>query len=250
MKALSVLTIILMLAIGLANEAGAQQKVLIVSTNIDSLQEETNGTFLMEMAYPLAEFVKAGIEVTILTPKGGKAAVYHRGKMDSSLAAIQQSKVFTEAISHSLAPSQIQSKEYAGIFYPGGGGQFYDVWDNADIAGIAAQIYEQGGVIGAAGHGAVSLLNIQLSNGSFLVKGKKITCFPKSISAKWLPIDWEQGLADKGASVVLPVTSEEKENGVQLLDDGGKIVSGSYAENAAWVAKKMSEYITKTISAK
>lgn len=246
MKQISPLHIILALVFGVSYTAQAQlKKVLIVSTNVDSLQGDANGTFLMEIAYPLDEFAKAGIEVDVVTPKGGKAAIYHRGKMDSSLSVIRDSEWFIQKINLSLAAKRVNPEQYAGIFFPGGGGQFYDVWNDERIAAIAAVIYENGGVIGAAGHGVVSLLNIKLSNGKFLIKGKKITCFPKSISAKWLPVDWEQELKDKGATVVLPVTADEKENGIQLKDNEGRVMSGSYAENAAWVAQQMILFIRK-----
>lgn len=234
-------TIIYTLALlGVFTAANAQyKKVLIVSTNIDSLQGDANGTFLMEIAFPMAEFEKEGIEVDILTPKGGKAAVYHRGKMDNNLAAIYNSEFFNRKVMHSLAPGQVKISDYGGIFYPGGGGQFYDVWNNDSIAKIAASIYESGGTVGAAGHGAVSLINIKLKDGSPFVKGKRITCFPKKISAAWLPVNWETALSEKGATVQLPSTPEEKENGLQVIDNEGRTITGSYAENAAWVAMEM-----------
>ncbi|GAB3993927.1 hypothetical protein GCM10028807_30410 [Spirosoma daeguense] len=193
----------------------------------------------MEIAYPLAVFNKLGFDVDVVTPKGGKAAIYHRGALSDSLAGIQRSELFIQKTSHTLAPYQVQALSYVGIFYPGGGGQFYDVVHTDHIAQIAATIFENGGVVGAAGHGAVSLINIRLSDASFLVKNKKITCFPKAISARWLPIDWEAELRKRGATVVLPFTTEEKRDGVELIDNTNQIVSGSYAENASWVAKKM-----------
>lgn len=116
------------------------------------------------------------------------------------------------------------------------GGQFYDVVNNDSIAKIAAAICDNGGIVGTSVHGAVSLLNIRLKNGNYLVQGKRITCFPESISARRLPVDWEKGLKERGAEVILPATLDEKENGVQLNNDGTRIISGSYAENAAWVA--------------
>lgn len=238
------IAVLVMIGACLVSDIHAQgRKILIVSTNIDSLQGDANGTFLMEIAYPVAVWQRLGIEVDVLTPKGGKAAVYHRGKRDSSLARIEESDYFKKKIGHSLTPGDINPADYAGIFYPGGGGQFYDVVNNDSIAKIAAAIYEHGGVIGAAGHGPVSLLNIRLNDGIYLVKGKRITCFPKSMSAKWLPIDWEEGLKQRGATVVLPVSPEEKENGVQLIEANARVITGSYAENAAWVAEQMAVFI-------
>ncbi|MBO9574073.1 MAG: hypothetical protein J7497_17935, partial [Chitinophagaceae bacterium] len=78
MKILLQLVAMLTLTPGISNKLHSQQKkVLIISTNVDSLQGDANGTFLMEIAYPLLEFAKAGIEVEVLTPNGGKAAIYH-----------------------------------------------------------------------------------------------------------------------------------------------------------------------------
>lgn len=117
---------------------------------------------------------------------------------------------------------------------------------NDSIAQIAALIYENGGAVGSAGHGAVSLINIKLKNGSYLVSATKLTCFPKSISAKWLPIDWEQELIKRGATVVLPSSAVEKDQGVQLIDRQKRIISGSYAENAQWVAIQMIEMMLRS----
>lgn len=44
-------------------------------------------------------------------------------------------------------------------------------------AGIAREIYQQGGVVCAVCHGAAGLLNIRLDDGSLLVEGKQMSCF-------------------------------------------------------------------------
>jgi putative intracellular protease/amidase len=215
------------------------QKILIVSTNVDKLNNEINGTFLMEIAEPFDAFTKAGIQVDIVTPLGGKAAIYHRGQLSNTLEAIQENEAFKQKIAHTLSPRQVKVSEYAGIFYPGGGGQFYDVFNNKEIASLAARIYEQGGVVGTAGHGPASLINVKLSNGEYLVNKKRITCFPKAYSAKWLPFDWEEILRTRGAEVLIPETAIEKDKGIELWDKPNKLISGSYAENARWVAEQM-----------
>lgn len=126
------------------------QKILIISTNVGILDNASNGTFLMEIAYPVLVFMEAGFEVDILTPKGGKAARYHRGELPKSLAKIQYSEYFKQKTENTLLPNQINTKEYAGVYYPGGGGQFYDMVSNQEISRIAASIYESGGIVGAA----------------------------------------------------------------------------------------------------
>lgn len=42
---------------------------------------------------------------------------------------------------------------------------------------ITAKIYENGGIIGAICHGPVIFVNLKLSNGEQLIKGKKVTCW-------------------------------------------------------------------------
>ena len=53
----------------------------------------------------------------------------------------------------------------------------WDFADNERLAKVAADIYEAGGVIGAVCHGPSALVNIKLSNGSYLVDGKTVASF-------------------------------------------------------------------------
>lgn len=49
--------------------------------------------------------------------------------------------------------------------------------DNTALQRITAAIYEQGGVIGAVCHGTAGLANVTLSQGGYLVAGRKVTAF-------------------------------------------------------------------------
>jgi len=53
----------------------------------------------------------------------------------------------------------------------------WDFPDNEVLAEIAAAIYEKGGVISAVCHGPAGLVNIRLSDGRYLVAGKRINSF-------------------------------------------------------------------------
>ena len=53
----------------------------------------------------------------------------------------------------------------------------WDFADNAELAKITADIYEQGGIVSAVCHGPAGLVNVKLSNGKYLVDGKKINAF-------------------------------------------------------------------------
>jgi putative intracellular protease/amidase len=121
------------------------------------------------------------------------------------------------------------------------------------IAAITAAIYENGGVIGTAGHGVASLINVRLKNGSFLVDGKSITCFPQWAEKKFMNIsnygkllafDMQEVLARRGAklTVCTEATYGNKELN-EVVDKKNRMVTGAFANSAKWVAERMMEII-------
>jgi putative intracellular protease/amidase len=225
------------------------KKVLIVSTNVDSVGASQSGTFLREIAYPFKYFTDQGYTVDIVTPKGGKAALYQRPKEADDLILIQNSDAFISKTSATLSPIQVNPKEYVAVFYPGGHGQYFDVVNDERIARLAAAIYERGGVVGTAGHGAASLINVQLRNGAYLVENKSMTCFPHWAEKKFMDIsqygkllafDMQEVLARRGAklTVCTAETYGSKELN-QIIDAKNRMVTGAFAGSAQWVAEQM-----------
>ena len=80
---------------------------------------------------------------------------------------------FLEKANNSFKPAQIDPNDYWGVFIGGGYGVMFDVTDNKQIQSIISSIYESGGILGVGGHGSAGIVNVKLSNGEFLVKGKK-----------------------------------------------------------------------------
>lgn len=226
-----------------------KQKVLIVATNIDSVGNNKSGSYLMEIAYPFQYFIDHGYEVDIVTPKGGKTAIYENGKVAEDLVKIQQSDFFIDKTNQSLAPSQIDPRKYVAAFFPGGHGQYFDVVNDERIARIVAAIYEAKGVVGTAGHGAASLINIQLSNGKYLVDGKRMTCFPHwaelafmniSEYGKLLAFDMQEVLARRGAQLIVCTRENRPDKAfTHIVDKDNRLVTGAFATSATWVAEQM-----------
>lgn len=234
---------------------GQTKKILIVSTNRDSVGINQSGTFLREIAYPLQYFADKGFHVDIVTPHGGKAAIYQRDKEDDKLIAIRDSELFRIKTHSTLSPADVVASDYIGVFYPGGHGQYFDVVNDERIAKITSTIYENGGVVGTAGHGAASLINVKLNDGHYLVEGKQMTCFPlwaekrfMNISnyGKLLAFDMQEVLARRGA--VLTVSTMETYNHKEfneVIDAPNRLVTGAFARSAQWVAEQM-VCLTKT----
>jgi len=53
----------------------------------------------------------------------------------------------------------------------------WDLPDSEALAQLAITIYEEGGAIGAICHGPAGLVNMKLSDGSYLVDGKRVASF-------------------------------------------------------------------------
>ncbi|MBA4058681.1 MAG: hypothetical protein C0490_28450, partial [Marivirga sp.] len=218
-------------------------------TNIDSVGSNQSGTFLREIAYPFKYFTDQGYQVDIVTPKGGKAVVYQRPKEADDLIQIQNSELFISRIIKTLTPEQVTPRDYSAVFYPGGHGQYFDVVNDERIANITAAIYEKGGVVGTAGHGAASLVNVRLSNCTYLVANKSMTCFPlwaekkfMNISSygKLLAFDMQELLERRGAKLTVSTfeTYGNKEFN-EIVDAKNRIVTGAFANSAQWVAEQM-----------
>lgn len=225
-----------------------KNKILIVSTNRDTVGTHASGTYLPEIAYPFQYFTDNGYEVDIVTPQGGRAAIYQRD-VPAELEKILKSTLFITKTNQTLSPESIKPNDYVAVFYPGGHGQYFDVVHDERIAQLTAAIYEKGGAVGTAGHGVASLIEVRLSNGQYLVKGKTITCFPHWAELKWMNIsnygkllafDMEEVLARRGAHLI--VSSFEKRSDPELtlvVDKANRIVTGSFASSAKWVAEQM-----------
>jgi putative intracellular protease/amidase len=82
------------------------------------------------------------------------------------------------------------------------------MWDfpnNERLAQIAADIYERGGVVGAVCHGSAGLVDIKLSDGSYLIAGKSVAGFTNEEEAavglsNVVPFLLASKLSDRGAT--------------------------------------------------
>ncbi|GLR69813.1 type 1 glutamine amidotransferase domain-containing protein [Agaribacter marinus] len=240
------LTTILLTAVLLATNAIAEptKKVLIVASNMVDMgdpEKHDARNNLWEFAPPYHIFVSHGFDVDFVSPKGGEVK-FMMDPLGISSYTIKH-EGFLEKANSSFSPSQIDPKDYWGIFIGGGYGVMFDVADNKKIHSIIRRIYESEGIIGVGGHGSAGIANVTLSNGEFLVKGKKIAGFPNSteISKPWakqgtlLPFLIESQLNKHGAIAQNKKTLKDK---YAVIADK-RIVSTMFLPSAALVAKEM-----------
>lgn len=158
------------------------QRVLFVLTSHDTLGNtgKETGFYLPEVTHPYEVFEQAEIEVEFVSPKGGKAPMIGVDLQDPSNKAFLDDAAKMTKVENTLTPVEIDSSRYDAIFYAGGHGTMWDFPENQELAAIAAQIYENGGVVGAVCHGPAGLVPIRLSTGDLLVSGKTVAGFTNS----------------------------------------------------------------------
>ena len=168
------------------------KKILIPVTNHDTLGEtdKANGTYAPELSHALHVFLEAGYEYDIASIKGGKAPIYGEEiEGDAVNQAIFNDEVFQNRIANTIPVSDINIDDYDAIYYPGGFGLLSDLAVNEDFAKLAAQHYENGGVLSAVCHGPAAFLPITLSNGEKLLATKSITGFTREEEIDFGTID-------------------------------------------------------------
>ncbi len=181
-------------------------KVLFVVTSHDEKGNtgEKTGYYLSEVSHPWEVLVKAGYEVDFVSPKGGNAPVDGFDLKDPVNKEFWENKEYHHKITNTMKPSDVDVAQYKAVFYAGGHGAMWDLPDNTEIAQIAQNIYENKGVVAAVCHGPAGLVNIKLSNGKYLIDGKKVNGFTDEEEAavkltEVVPFLLEDKLKERGA---------------------------------------------------
>lgn len=144
---------------------------------VDAAEAAPSGFYLSEVTHPHKVLTEAGYAVDFVSPKGGKTHVDGFDLDDPVNAAFWNDAALRSATETTLAPSQVDPDAYAAVFYAGGHAAMWDLPGNAELAAIAARIYERGGVVAAVCHGPAGLMNLKLSDGRYLVAGKDVSAF-------------------------------------------------------------------------
>ncbi|RMZ59150.1 type 1 glutamine amidotransferase domain-containing protein [Chryseobacterium nematophagum] len=183
-----------------------KKKILFVVTSHDKKGNtgENTGYYLGEVSHPWEVLHSAGYEIDFVSPKGGTPPVDGFDLKDPVNKEFWENKEYKNKIEHSLKPSQINPDNYSAIFYAGGHGAMWDFADNVELANIASKIYENNGIVAGVCHGPAGLVNIKLSNGKYLVDGKKINAFTNEEESEVkltnvVPFLLEDKLIEKGA---------------------------------------------------
>lgn len=219
------------------NSDGKKKILFVLTSHADKGNTgEKTGYFLSEAAHPWAVLHDGGYDIDFVSPKGGNPPVDAFNLEDSINRRFWQDSATHQKLIHSRTPDQIHAADYAAIFYAGGHGAMWDFPENKTLAAIAASIYEQGGIVAAVCHGPAALVNLKLSNGKYLVSGKKISAFTDAEEKARdldhvVPFLLEQKLIQRGARFEKAAPFQPK----VIVD--GRLITGQNPASATGVGQ-------------
>ncbi|HFI0622228.1 TPA: type 1 glutamine amidotransferase domain-containing protein [Streptococcus suis] len=187
------------------------KKALIVLTNIEQYgeHERLTGLWLSELTHFYDELVKVGYDADFVSPKGGYVPLdpHSLTTMDDVDRTYYKDADFrNRALGQTLRPEEVKATDYELIYYTGGHGVMWDFPESVEIAELASQIYQNGGLVTAVCHGVAGLLPIKDEAGQPLIAGKVVTGFTNQEedlngTADLVPFLTETALREKGAKV-------------------------------------------------
>lgn len=199
----------------------APKKVLMVVANpaVSSNNGWPVGFWAAELTHPYFELTERGVEVTIASPAGGKV------EFDSLSDPRDPSRWSTEdlismgfihtpelmrVLEDTPKLADLNYDDYDALLICGGQSPMFTFPDNADLQTAVRMFYEAEKITGAFCHGVSALVNVRLSDGAYLVKGKTVTGFSNieedfgnaAAGVEIMPWRLEDTLKERGANYV------------------------------------------------
>ena len=239
-----ILALCLGLALSVPVAAAEQKPVLVVLTSHAQMGDtgKPTGFFLGELTHPLEVFEKAGVPVVLASIQGGEPPVDGLDLKDEINARYWNDPEFRAKLAATKKLSGLDPGDYSAVFFSGGHGTMWDFPDDVAVQKFAREIYEAAGPVGAVCHGPAALVNVKLSDGTYLVAGKEVSAFTNAEEekvglTKVVPFLLASKLEERGAKH-LPAPDFQKQ-----VVSSGRLVTGQNPASAAGVAEKMVEML-------
>jgi putative intracellular protease/amidase len=201
--------------------SSTSKRVLIVVANpsTSTTMGWPVGFWGAELTHPYYELTERGVEVTIASPQGGKV------EMDSLSDPRDASKwsaedlitmgfvntpELMELLEDTPRLSDLDLDEFDAIMVAGGQSPMFTFRENEDLKAAIRHFYESERPTAIYCHGTAALVDLKLSDGSYLVAGKTVTGFAnveeefsdRFVGQKVMPWRVEDVLDERGANYI------------------------------------------------
>jgi len=164
----------------------AKPRVLMVLTSHDTMgvSGKKTGNWFDEVATPYYKFKEAGFDVTLATPKGGVAPIdpfsFDDLFMTDNTHRFLKDAAAQRIIANTLKFNDLDANDYAGVFFPGGYGQLWDLASDSKVIRSIELWIEKRTPVALVCHAPGILRDAKKGNGEPLVKGLAVTGFSDS----------------------------------------------------------------------
>jgi len=228
------------------------KRVLLVLTSATPTMGDgkKSGYYWSEVYYPYEEFVKAGYKVDFVSLTGSGSPDEHSISAATQLASFEFSAMkawhdsshqIHQDIKNIKTPATVNPADYGIIFFAGGHACVWDLPTATPIHQLAAKIYESGGVVSAVCHGPAVFGGLKLSNGQFLVSGKRATGFTVEEEDKVGALEFLRQHNIPMTSDLITQAGGKYEKSGPMKDfvvDDNRVVSGQNPVSAASTAQR------------
>ena len=204
--------------------------VLMVLTSHDQLGNtgKKTGFWLEEFAAPYYVLKDAGAKLTLASPRGGQPPLDPKSDeadaQTDSTRRFKQDKAAQAELASTKKLADVVAAGFDAVFYPGGHGPLWDLANDKSSVALIEAMHSAGKPVAAVCHAPAVLRDVKASDGSPLVKGKRVTGFTNTE---------EEAV---GLTAVVPF----------LIEDMLKSKGGNYSKGGDWQSYVLTDGILIT----
>ena len=219
-------------------------KILFVLTSHDKLGDtgKPTGLWIEEFATPYYYFMDKGIEVVLVSPKGGQVPIDPKST-DPSFQTASTKRYYADknaqkALAGTSKLTSVKQDGFDAVFYPGGHGPMWDLATDKNSIKIIEDFYNNNKPVALVCHAPVALVNVKDKSGKYLIANKKVTGFTNTEEeavglTKVVPLLLEDKLKERGG-----IYSKGADWSSYVVEDG-LLLTGQNPQSAEEVASKL-----------
>jgi len=182
--------------------------ILTSHSEMENTDSKT-GVWLGEFTDPYYEFIDAGYQVSLASPKGGRPPVDPMSELTENITGsnrrFQDDEQAKTAFRKTTVLDQIRHTDFDAVFYPGGHGPIWDLAVDNNSGILILDFLDAGKPVAAVCHGPAALISAERQRPGFL-KGKTISAFS----------DTEEAMVGRSGNVPYQLQSRLEELGAEV----------------------------------
>lgn len=207
------------------------------------------GVWFEELTTPYYVFKDAGYNVEIISVRGGEIPIDPGSKKPlgdnpHSVDRFLKDQDAMHMIATTKSIHDIDPKNYAVVFFPGGHGTMWDLPNNKDISNIINTTLEDHKIVAAVCHGPAAFVGVKDRDGQYVVSGKNLSSFTNS-EEKAAGLDDEMPFALETQLIEQGAIFKRADDFQSFSITDGQIVTGQNPASSEMVARNVITLLEK-----